>query len=169
VIKMYQETLVILKPDALERNLVGAIIDRFERAGLKILDMRFYAEVDRELLGRHYLDSMAESLGKKAQLASPGITDPVAHGYKVLDRLKKYFTRNPVLAVRFGGENTIQLVREVTGYTDPATAKKGTIRGDYGVDSIAKSTAEGRACENLIHASGNPEEAKAELVLWFSK
>lgn len=158
-----------MKPDALERNLVGAIIDRFERAGLKVIDVRFYARVEREMLSKHYPDSMAESLGKKAQLSSPGITNPVAHGMKVLDRLKKYFTRNPVLAIRFGGDDAIALVRKVTGYTDPATAEKGSIRGDFGIDSIAKSTAEKRACENLIHASGTLEEAKQELALWFQK
>jgi nucleoside-diphosphate kinase len=164
---MYQETLVILKPDALERNLVGAIIDRFEKGGLKIVDMHYHRRVNEALLRKHYPDSMAEGLGKEAQLASIGITDPKAHGMKVLKRLRKYFTRNPVIAIRLGGENSIALVRKVTGYTDPATAEKNTIRGDYGVDSIAKSTAEGRACENLVHASGNPEEANAELALWF--
>jgi nucleoside-diphosphate kinase len=164
---MYQETLVILKPDTLERNLIGAIIDRYERAGLKVVDMRFYRKVDTTIMRRHYPDSMAEGLGKKAQLAVPGITDPVAHGMKVLERLRKYFTRNPVLAVKLGGEDAVSLVRKVTGYTDPATADKGTIRGDFGTDSIAKSTVEGRACENLIHASGNLQEAKTELALWF--
>jgi nucleoside-diphosphate kinase len=164
---MYQETLVILKPDALERDLVGALIDRFERAGVRVLDIRYYARVDEALLRRHYPDSMAESLGRKAQLAVTGIVDPVAHGRKVLEGLRRYFTRGPVIAVRFGGEDAIQVVRRVTGYTDPATAAKGTIRGDYGVDTIARSTAEGRALENLVHASGNPEEAEAELALWF--
>jgi nucleoside-diphosphate kinase len=110
---------------------------------------------------------MAEGLGKKAQLATSGIKDPKAHGMKVLERLRMYFTRDPIIAIRFGGEDAIQAVRKVTGYTDPATAEKGTIRGDFGTDSIAKSTAEGRACENLIHASGNSEEAKCELALWF--
>ena len=165
---MYQETLVILKPDALERDLVGVLIDRFERAGLKVLDIRYYARVDEGFLRRHYPYSMAESLGRKAQLAVPGIRDPVAQGKKILVRLRRYFTRGPVIAVKFGGEDAIQVVRKVTGYTDPATAEKGTIRGDYGADSIAKSTAEERALENLVHASGNPEEAKAELTLWFS-
>jgi nucleoside-diphosphate kinase len=166
---MYQETLVILKPDALERGLVGAIIECFERAGLSIIDMRYYQRVNTAILKKHYPDSMAEGLGQKAQLATSGITDQKAHGMKVLERLRKYFTRNPVIAIRFGGKYAIQIVRKVTGYTDPATADKGTIRGDFGADSIAKSTAEGRACENLIHASGNPEEAKAELALWFPK
>jgi nucleoside-diphosphate kinase len=166
---MYQETLVILKPDALERNLVGAIIDRFEKAGLKIIDIKYYRKVNEELLRKHYPDSMAESLGNKAQLATPEIRDPVAHGLKVLERLRKYFIRNPVIAIRFSGDDAIKVVRKVTGYTDPATAEKGTIRGDFGVDSIARSTAENRACENLVHASGNPEEAKTELALWFNE
>jgi nucleoside-diphosphate kinase len=166
---MYQETLVILKPDALERNLVGAIIYRFEKVGLRIIDISYYRRVSETILRKHYPDSMAERLGKKAQLATPGIKNPVTHGLKVLKRLRKYFTRNPVIAIRFGGEDAIQMVRKVTGYTDPATAEKGTIRGDFGIDSIAKSTAENRACENLIHASGNPEETRIELALWFSE
>lgn len=164
---MYQETLVILKPDALERKLVGAIIERFEKAGLKIVNIHYYRRVNEALLRQHYPDTMAEGLGKKAQLATSGITDPMAHGMKVLERLIRYFTRNPIIAIRFGGEDAIRAVRKISGYTDPATAEKGTIRGDFGTDSIAKSTAEGRACENLIHASGNSEEAKWELALWF--
>ena len=164
---MYQETLVILKPDALERNKIGSIIEYYEKAGLKVLDMKFYKKVELDQLKKHYPDSMALSIGNKAKAAVPSITDPQAHGMKVLTALRSYFSRGPVLAIRIGGEDAIQLVRKITGYTDPATAEKGTIRGDLGVDTIAKSTAEGRAVENLVHASGNPEEAEAELKLWL--
>ena len=164
---MYEETLVILKPDALERRLVGEIIKRYESAGLEVLDIRFEPKVGEDLINRHYPDSMARGLGEKARKASPGIGDLTAHGMKVLDRLRRYVTRGPVIAIRMGGEDAIQTVRRVTGYTDPATAERGTIRGDYGVDSLVKSTEEGRAVENLIHASGNHEEARYELALWF--
>ena len=164
---MYQETLVILKPDALERNKIGSIIEYYEKTGLKVLDMKFYKKVELDQLKKHYPDSMALSIGNKAKAAVPSITDPQAHGMKVLTALRSYFSRGPVLAIRIGGEDAIQLVRKITGYTDPATAEKGTIRGDLGVDTIAKSTAEGRAVENLVHASGNPEEAEAELKLWL--
>jgi len=98
----------------------------------------------------------------------PSITDPEAHGMMVLEKLRGYFGRGPVLAIRIGGDDAIKEVRRVTGYTDPATAEKGTIRGDLGLDSIERSTAEGRAVENLVHASGNQEEAEAELRLWLS-
>ena len=164
---MYQETLVILKPDALERNKVGTIIKYYEDEGLKILDIRFYKKVELDQLRKHYPDSMAESIGKKAKAAVPSITDPAAHGLKVLTALRNYFSRGPVIAIKIGGGDAIKEVRRITGYTDPLTADKGTIRGDLGVDSIEKSTAEGRAVENLIHASGNPEEAEAELKLWL--
>jgi nucleoside-diphosphate kinase len=165
---MYEETLVILKPDALERRLIGSIIRRYEEAGLEVLDIRFIPNVDEEMITQHYPSSMARGLGEKAQKATSGISDPEAHGMKVLERLRVYFTRGPILAMRIGGEEAIQTVRRVTGYTDPLTAEKGTIRGDYGVDSLAKSTDERRAVENLVHASGNSEEARAELELWFS-
>ena len=164
---MYQETLVILKPDALERCKVGSIIKYYEDSGLKILDMKYYKKVEIEQLQKHYPDTMALSIGNKAKAAVPEIQDPEAHGMKVLTALRGYFSRGPVLAMKVGGEDAIKEVRRITGYTDPATAEKGTIRGDLGVDSIAKSTAEGRAVENLVHASGNPEEAKAELKLWL--
>ncbi len=164
---MYQETLVILKPDALERNLIGAIIKYYEDAGLKALDIKYYNKVGQGRLKEHYPDSMALGVGKKAQAAVPSITDPEAHGMKVLEKLRGYFGRGPMLVIRIGGEDAIKEVRRVTGYTDPATAEKGTVRGDLGLDSIKRSTAEGRAVENLVHASGNPEEAEAELRLWL--
>ena len=163
---MHQETPVILKPDAIEQNKAGAIIKYYEDAGLKILDMKFYKEVTEERLTIHYPDTMALSIGKKAQAAVPSITNAEAHGLKVLTALRGYFSRGPVLAIRLGGEDAIKEVRRITGYTDPSTADKGTVRGDLGVDSIAKSTDESRAVENLIHASGNPEE-EAELALWL--
>jgi nucleoside-diphosphate kinase len=164
---MYKETLVILKPDALERNLVGSIIKYYEDAGLKVLNIRYYKKVELDLLRKHYPDSMALSVGKKAQAAVPSITDPETHGMKVLFALRNYFSRGPVIAIEIGGEEAIKRARIVTGYTDPATANIGTVRGDLGIDSIEKSSTEGRAVENLVHASGNPEEAELELKLWF--
>jgi nucleoside-diphosphate kinase len=164
---MYQETLIILKPDALERNLTGNIIHRYEEAGLRIIDINYVKHVDEDLVTKHYPQSMAMSIGLKAMKSLEVVTNPEAHGKKVLRQLHEYITRGPVLAIKMGGEQAIQRARTITGFTDPSTAGKGTIRGDYGIDSIAKSEVENRACENLVHASGNPEEANHELSLWF--
>lgn len=159
--------MILLKPDALERGLVGEIIRRYEEAGLRILDMRFYHEVNEDLVRSQYPDSMAHQLGVKAQAAIEGIQDPDAHGLKVLDWLRRYLSRGPVIALKLGGENAIEVARRVTGYTDPSRAERGTIRGDLGIDSIRRSTEEGRACENLVHASGSREEAEREISIWF--
>jgi len=164
---MYEETFVLLKPDALERRLVGKILQRYEESGIEILNIRYYRQAGDDLIRRHYPDSMALAIARKAQTAVEDIADLEAYGLKVLKRLRRYVTRGPVIALRLGGEDAIQRVRRVTGYTDPSTAEEDTIRGDFGVDSIKKSAEEGRACENLIHASGNAEEAEAELSLWF--
>ncbi|MBD3205749.1 hypothetical protein GF319_05315 [Candidatus Bathyarchaeota archaeon] len=164
---MYQDTLIILKPDAIERNLVGTIIKYYEDGGLEIKDMKFYKTIEKKKLEKHYPDSMAESIGSKAKRAVPEIKDPTAHGMNVLIKLREYFSRGPVLAIKFSGENTIARAREITGYTDPSEAKEGTVRGDLGVDSIEKSTDENRAVENLVHASGNQEEARTEIKLWL--
>lgn len=164
---MYEETLVILKPDALERGLIGSIIKRYEDAGLQVQNIRYFQKVDEDLIKRHYPASMALGLGEKAQKATGDIKDIEAHGMKVLEWLRRYITRGSVIAIKIGGEDAIRTVRSITGDTDPATAEKGTIRGDYGADSLVKSTEEERACENLVHASGNSEEARVELDLWF--
>ena len=164
---MYEETLVLLKPDAPERRLVGRIIQRYEDAGLEILGIRYHRRISEDLIKKHYPDSMALAIGRKAQTVMEDITDPVAYGLEVLEWLRRYVTRGPVIALKMGGEDAIKTVRRVTGFTDPSTAEKGTIRGDFGIDSIRKSTEERRSCENLVHASGNREEAEAELALWF--
>jgi len=108
---MYQETLVILKPDALEQNKAGAIIKYYEDAGLKVLDMKYYKKVTTERLTIHYPDTMALTIGKKAQVAVPSIKDAEAHGLKVLTALRGYFSRGPVLAIRLGGEDAIKRPR----------------------------------------------------------
>ena len=132
-----------------------------------ILDVKFYGKVEIDHLKKHYPDKMALSIGRKAKMAVPSIIDAEAHGKKVLTALRNYFSRGPVLAIKLGGEDAVKECRRVTGYTDPETAEKGTIRGDLGVDTIKKSTAEGRAVENLVHASGNLEEAESEIKLWI--
>ena len=163
---MLEATLVVLKPDVAERKLIGATIKAFEDAGLKVvaMDMR---TVTSELVAKHYPDSMADSLGRKSERAGEKVIDYVAQGMRVLLWNRNYITRGPVVAMILEGEDAVRRVRAVTGYTDPAEAKKGTIRGDYGIDSILKANKDNRSVENLIHASGSLDEAKTEIALWF--
>lgn len=165
-----EKTLVIIKPDGVERNLTGEIIKRFQNAGLKLVAIKML-KVDKEIVSKHYPMSKEYliSLGKKSERAGDKIDDYEAQGRMIVEGLRRYITSGPVVAMVLKGENAISKVREITGYTDPSKAKPGTIRGDFGEDSIIDANREKRACRNLIHASGNPKEAEKEIKLWFKK
>ncbi len=163
------QTLVVIKPDGVERNLIGEIIRRFEEAGLVVKKMRLL-NVPEDLIKKHYVEDedYMRSVGEKAANAGQDVPDVVEYGRKIVLGLQKYMTEGPVVAMVLEGEDAVALVRRVTGFTDPTRADKGTIRGDFGNDSFEAANAEGRPTRNMIHASGNPEEAEAEIALWAS-
>ncbi|MEE9323099.1 MAG: nucleoside-diphosphate kinase [Candidatus Aenigmarchaeota archaeon] len=142
-----ERTCVIIKPDGIQRNLVGEIISCYERGGLKLKAIKI-VKAEPDSLRKHY---------------SAHVDKPFYSG------LETYMTEGPVIIMIFEGENAIKRVREITGHTDPSKADKGTIRGDLGEDSFEKADSEGRGLRNLVHASGTPEEAEKEIELWFEK
>ncbi len=147
---MIEQSLVILKPDTLQRGLIGRVISRLEDAGLKIAGAKM-VKVDEKFSRRHYAD-LAERKGEK-----------------VASLMVKFLASAPVLALCVEGVEAVENVRKLVGATEPKAALPGTIRGDFSHVSIAHANREGKAVENLIHASGNAEEAKAEVALWFSR
>jgi nucleoside-diphosphate kinase len=165
---MAEKTLVIIKPDGVQRGLTGKIISYYEAGGLKITAMKMM-QPSEELVGRHYPeeDGYLISLGKKSEKAGDKVEDYREQGLMIVRGLRKYVSSGPVVAIIFECEDAIKKVRAITGYTDPASAEKGTIRGDFGADSILQANREKRAVRNLIHASGNQEEAEKEIALWF--
>jgi nucleoside-diphosphate kinase len=175
--EMQERTLVILKPDAVKRGLVGAIIERFERAGLSIAAAR----MDRpttEMFDKHYqVEKLAPIIGQKSKDAGTDVgPDITAYGRMVLGWNRDYMMEGPILILVLEGENAIKRIRALVGTTNPQNASPGSIRGDFGVDSIAKANRERRGTANLVHASdksdqlnANPfEEANYEISLWFS-
>lgn len=169
---MTERTLVLIKPDGMKRHLVGEIIKRLEEGGLKIIDMKMMT-VDRPLAEKHYhLDNedYLRSIGQKSVDAGDKIDDLLEQGRKVITVMCRFLTSAPIIAMILEGEEgSVTKVRSIVGYTDPSKAEKGTIRGDYGEDSILKANQEGRPVYNLVHASGNVEEANDEIKLWFGK
>lgn len=168
---MNQQTLIIIKPDGVERNLIGKIISYYEEAGLKVVKLKMMT-ASKDLIMRHYAEDeeYMKSIGKKSRDAGNKVDDILEYGRMIVQSLRDYMTSGPVVAMVLGGGNdTIARAREVTGFTDPTQADKGTIRGDLGQDSIAKANSEGRPTKNLIHASGTPEEAGKEIDLWFGR
>ncbi len=166
--RMIQQTLVLIKPDGVKRNLIGEIISRFEKGGLKVIDMKMLV-ADAVRLEKHYPsdEEYLRSLGEKSKAAGDDIPDVLEQGKKIVAALRKFMSSGPLLAMILEGEEAIALVRKITGYTDPSKADPGTIRGDLGEDSILSANSEGRPVYNLIHASGNPEEAEKEIEIWF--
>ena len=145
---MIERTLVLLKPDAVKRGLMGRVISRFEDAGLKVVGSKMVL-INEEFGKKHYYDISAR------------------RGEKVLQVLLKFMTTGPVMALCLEGINAVENVRKLVGGTEPKSALPGTIRGDFAHVSFAYADNQGKAIENLIHASGNAEEAKQEISLWF--
>ncbi|USN53734.1 MAG: nucleoside-diphosphate kinase [Candidatus Nomurabacteria bacterium] len=174
-----ERTVVLVKPDGVKRGLVGEIIGRFEKTGLKIVGMKMIW-VDKELVAKHYPESRTELLrgiGEKTLKTYQeygmdpneqlGTMDPLEIGKMVNNWNIDFLTSGPVMAMVLEGLHAISNVRQIVGNTLPVFADPGTIRGDYSLDSPAMANQQKRTVRNLIHASGNAEEAKYEVELWF--
>ena len=134
-----EETLVLIKPDGVSRNLTGEILRRIEAKGYQLVDVKL-VEASRELLAKHY----EEHLGKP-----------------FYEPLVEFMESGAIVALRIAGERVIEGFRSLAGTTDPTTAAPGTIRGDLGRDWGLKVQ------QNLVHGSDSPESAARELALWF--
>lgn len=177
---MIEKTLVILKPDAVVRNLMGRVITYFEDAGLKIVAMKMM-KANEELLDAHYKSTpeWIESLGYKSInfYAEKGLDvkkdfgsdDPTEVGKIIKKWLVEYMVSGPVVPMVVEGNEAIAIIRKLVGNTLPAKADAGTIRGRFANDSSDNANEEGRCVRNLVHASGNKEEAEYEIGLWFGK
>ena len=170
-----ERTFVLIKPDGVQRALMGRIIGRFEDAVLKIVAMKMVM-ADKELVGRHYVDDVAwlEDLGKKsiASYEAKGIKmdgTPAEIGRKIRGYLMDYLTSGPVVAMVMEGNDAVSIVRKIVGSTAPSKADPSTIRGMYASDSYQLADERKRPVRNLIHTSDSPETAEKEIGIWFEK
>lgn len=173
-----QKTLVLIKPDALERNLAGEIISRLERVGLKIVDCKM-VQADAELAKAHYpvTDEWLIKVGNNTISDSEkygfdpkemmGSDDPKELGEMIHRFNQEYLLSGKVIALIFEGKHAVEIVRKIIGHTIPVFAQPGTIRGDLANESVVFANYQGRSVYNLVHASGTPEEAQREIKLWF--
>ena len=171
-----ERTFIMIKPDGIQRTLVGEIIKRYERMGLKMTAMKMLVPTTEHIEQHYTLDPEWRRItgektikGYKDKGMKPPSEDPLEITAKILEGLKKYMTSGPVLAMILEGSHAVQIVRKVTGGTEPLTSDVGSIRGDYVLDSYQLSDTDGRAIRNLIHASGSSEEAEMEIKHWFKE
>jgi len=146
-----EKTLVLIKPEGVQKHLTGRILERFENAGLKIIGMKM-VWVDTEFAKKHYTEDISKRKGEK-----------------VRESLLKYITEGPVVAFVLEGVNAIENVRRLVGNTEPKSAQPGTIRGDFAHVSYAHADENNLPVKNLIHASSDKKDAKHEVSLWFTE
>lgn len=173
-----ERTLVIIKPDGVQRSLIGEIIKRYERTGLKLLALKMIIPGE-EMATKHYYevggDEWLETVGKKARAAyeKRGLKSPyktnMENGQAVLKSNAKYLSSGPVAVMIWQGNMAVEIVRKITGSTEPLSSDVGTIRGDLTLDSYAMADTDQRSVRNLIHASGSVEEAEKEIKIWFGE
>jgi nucleoside-diphosphate kinase len=146
---MIQRSLVLLKPDALDRGIIGEILTRFERVGANIVGMKLLVS-EKDTALQHYTEDLAKRRGEK-----------------VREMMVSMLTSGPIVAVVLEGIEIVEVVRKMIGATEPKTAAPGTIRGDYAHVSYKYADEKQIGIFNLIHASGSPEEAVVEVGVWF--
>lgn len=144
-----QRTLVLLKPDALDRGILGEIITRFERVGAKIVGMKLLVS-DKDTAMQHYTEDLAQRRGER-----------------VRELMVNMLMMGPVVAIVLEGVDMVEVTRKMIGSTEPKSAAPGTIRGDYAHVTFKFADSKNMGIFNLIHASGSPEEAVTEIAVWF--
>jgi nucleoside-diphosphate kinase len=171
--KMKQKTLVLVKPDGVQRGIVGEIITRFERCGLKIIGMKMVYP-NEKLAGDHYIadEDWLKTVGmkQKESYEKKGVKIEKTEreiGLVVRRQLIEFLSMSPIVALVLEGHNAVAHTRKIVGPTSPGDAPPGTIRGDYSFDTYQLADTSKRPIQNLIHASGTPEEAEREIKVWF--
>ena len=167
-------TLIVIKPDGIQRSLIGEIIKRYERVGLKLVGVKMVVPTE-DFVEKHYTLNpewrriTGEKRIKAAREAGevPPSEDPLEVTAIVLNKLKKYLTSGPVIAMVWQGAHAVEVVRKITGGTEPKTSDIGTVRGDFVLDSYLMADQDDRSVRNLVHASGTKEEAEMEIKHWF--
>ncbi len=174
----YERTLVLLKPDSVQRGLVGQILSRFENAGLKIVALKV-VQPPREFVENHYPNTpdWIRGMGEKSlanygeqgrdPLKEVGTNDAMQIGEMVKNWNVEYLTSGPIVAIVLEGGHAIQVVRKLVGHTLPLNATPGTIRGDFSTASPTIANALRHSIHNMIHASSTTEEAEYEIAHWF--
>lgn len=170
-----ERTLVIIKPDGIQRTLIGEVIKRYEKIGLKLSALKMVLPTEDQIEKHYTLDpewrritgekriKVAKEKGEKLWT-----DDPLEITKIVLENLKRYMTSGPVVVMVWEGAHAVELVRKITGGTEPRSSDVGTIRGDYVLDSYIMADTDNRAVRNIIHASGSVSEAENEIKHWFS-
>ncbi len=168
-----ERTLIVLKPDSVKRGIIGEIITRFERTGLKISAMKMMTP-SQDLVDKHYPDELIPIVGGKTKkdwdtygIEYSESADEI--GKMIVKATRDFMRSAPVVAIILQGDHSVEIVRKMVGSTGPKDSAPGTIRGDYAHLSLGQASLKKKGAANIIHASGTPKEAEQEIAMWFSQ
>jgi len=170
-----ERTFVILKPDAIQRGLMGEIIKRFESVGLKMVALKMTMATEQQCWDHYnkdeawFLKKGANIMKNREDLGMPIEKEALEYGKDIIRALVKFMTAGPIVPMIFEGNQAMGIVKKIVGGTEPLTSEVGTIRGDYTLDSYELSSYDDRAVRNLIHCSDEVEEAAREIKIWFDE
>lgn len=174
---MIERTLIVLKPDTIQRGLIGKIISRFEDVGLKLIGMKM-VHCTKEFAEQHYFldEEWAKDVYRKSKEKHDKIgkelrfKDHMEMGKSIQEWNMNFLCESPVMAIVLEGPHAIELVRKMVGNTEPLQSPPGTIRGDFAsIESYQLTDSKNRVLRNLVHASDSKKNAEREISLWFSE
>lgn len=170
-----ERTFVIIKPDGVQRSLMGEILRRIERVGLKVVGMKFLIPTEEQCWEHYHKDDEwflkkgNRIIEDRQNQGMPIEKEAMEYGRDIIDAIVRFITAGPVLALVIEGNQSVNVVKKLVGGTEPTTSDVGTIRGDYTIDSYEIATLDNRAVRNLVHCSDSPEEADREVKIWFDE
>lgn len=173
---MIERSLILIKPDGVKRGIIGEVISRLEKTGLKIIGMKMVL-ADNKIADEHYrvteqwakaVYDRTKKVYEKTERDFP-FQDHMEYGEIIQGMCKDFLKEGHVVALVFEGPHAVEIIRKIVGHTEPRQALPGTIRGDFLYDSYTLADSDKRAIRNLIHASGDVKEAEREIGLWFKK
>ncbi len=171
----YERSLVLIKPDGVQRSLIGEIIKRFEQTGLKLCALKIIIATSEQSFEHYYKeDEWFQKVGEKTIDIKKQKNEPVKknaseYGKEIQKALVDFLTAGPIVVMIWQGNKACGIIRKIVGTTEPLSSDVGTLRGDFTIDSYQIANLDNRAVRNLIHASESPEEAEREIKIWFSE
>lgn len=171
----YEKTFVILKPDAIQRSMIGKLITRFENVGLKVSAMKIILATEDQCWSHYSKDDTwftekgNKIIENRQKNNLPIEKEAIEYGKDIIRALVKFMTCGPIVPIVLEGNSAVEIVKKLVGSTEPLTSDVGTIRSDFTLDSYELANLDDRAVRNLIHCSDKVEEAERETAIWFNK
>ena len=170
-----ERTLVILKPDAVQRGLIGEVIKRIEKTGLKLIALKFVMATEEQLWSHYnkddewFIKKGERTIEERKAAGMPIEKEAIEYGKDIIRALVTFMSCGPIVPMIFEGNQAVGIVKKLVGSTEPLSSDAGTLRGDYTIDSYGLANVDERAVRNLIHCSDPVEDASREIPIWFKE